>query len=589
MSGIKVRSTKLRIISLALAMVSFNLPNVAQPRQTGNSVDIALREKLNLISDLQGLAARAKQLNAPLAQAVAEAEVADAAWSFDRDLAKQLLRDSFILTLPDEVQQSKLRNRLAGSPPRFPTSLEGARWNVRKRIMEVARRDKPFANELANSLTEKLGPYEGHVTYASLARGALEQGDNDTASNYIRKAIDADPTQVSASIEIARLATKDRAAADQAIIEYINRLKSATLSFHNGSEQRVFYSLATLVLVPSANLGVEGAQISPPGPEVIKAYVAFTLDLLNQMDAVDLNASRGFLLMVWPLLARYSPELKQQFFDLEQRSRKAGENFSAPTAKSLDQESKAKFEKRVQRELESDQPDAMVIQRVISRGDFSKARKLIDKLADGPQKAELVEMLNAQLAISLANKDDIPGAQKLAESLEKAASILRVFPVIAGKCAAKNDEVCARDSVNQAVRQLKKADVTPFAPPPGLPASFLGTKRDFDPVLTSVGSLALAVISLKDELALDVLDELVSAANHSQLDTGQGRTGFEASLFKKLAGKNEERTTAAALQLQDPLRQIVALAAIDQWKSDKLVAEERLRSVQNEGRPVKKN
>lgn len=90
--------------------------------------------------------------------------------------------------------------------------------------------------------------------------------------------------------------------------------------------------------------------------------------------------------------------------------------------------------------------------------------------------------------------------------------------------------------------------------------------------------LASAVISMKDDLALDVLDELVIAANHSELDTGQGRTGFETSLFKKLAEKDEARVNLAAMQMKDPLRQIVALAAIDQWKSDKLMANAKLRS-----------
>lgn len=80
----------------------------------------------------------------------------------------------------------------------------------------------------------------------------------------------------------------------------------------------------------------------------------------------------------------------------------------------------------------------------------------------------------------------------------------------------------------------------------------------------------------------DVLDELVIAANHSELDTSQARTGFETSLFKKLAAKNEERTTAAPLQFQDRLRQIVALAAIEQWKADKFTAGEKLRSAKNE-------
>ncbi|MEK6334930.1 MAG: hypothetical protein AABM67_08275 [Acidobacteriota bacterium] len=34
----------------------------------------------------------------------------------------------------------------------------------------------------------------------------------------------------------------------------------------------------------------------------------------------------------------------------------------------------------------------------------------------------------------------------------------------------------------------------------------------------------------------------------------------------------------AAMQLKDPLRQIVALAAIDQWKSEKLEAETKLQN-----------
>ncbi|HMH43707.1 MAG TPA: hypothetical protein VK557_09505, partial [Pyrinomonadaceae bacterium] len=296
----------------------------------------------------------------------------------------------------------------------------------------------------------------------------------------------------------------------------------------------------------------------------------------------ELRGARGYLIAMWPLVQQYAPELRQQFFDLELRSRAAGEDLSLPTPNSIEQEYKEKFDKQVNKELESDQPDAVVIQRAIGQGDFSKARKMIDKLRDGPQKTELAETCNVQQAISLANQGDIPGAQKLAGSLAKAASILKVFPVIAGKCAANNDDACARESVNQAVSQLKKTDVTPFTPPPSVPASLFGTKRDRDPILSSLGSLASSVLSVKGELALDVVDELVIAANHSELDTSQARTGFETSLFKKLAAKNEERTTAAALQFQDHLRQIVALAGIEQWKADKFARDEKLRSARNE-------
>ncbi|HEY0349121.1 MAG TPA: hypothetical protein VGC60_13295, partial [Pyrinomonadaceae bacterium] len=490
--------------------------------------------------------------------------------------------DAYDLSSPGEDEQAKMRKRPAGSPTRPPTEIEAARWNVQRRIMAVARRDKLFADELIQSLTEELGPYELQQTFAGLAHEAIEQGELEVGSKYIREAIDADPTHSNAALEIGYLALKDRAAADRAIIEFINRLRSVTLSSLDGSSRRVFFSLSILLVFPELNPEVLGSRIAPPGPAAVRSAMAYMLDLMNQMEPPVLRGSRGFLIASWPLLQRYAPELKPQFFDLEQRSRAAGDNLSLPTAKSIEQEYKEKFEKRVNKELESDQPDAIVIQRVITQGDFSKARKLIDKLADGPQKTELTEMLNAQQAISFANKGDITAALELAKSLAKVTSILKVFPVIAEKCAAKSDDVCARESVNQAVRQLKRSDVTPFTPQPGVPAPFFGTKRERDPVLSSLGSLVASVLSVKDELALDVLDEFVIAANHSELDTSQARTGFETSLFKKLAAKNEERTTAVALQFQDPLRQIVALAAIEQWKSDKFTADEKLRSAKHE-------
>ena len=586
-------STWLRIglkqIIWFLPVMAFSAsPIFGQSNTPGPSGNALLNQRIALLSELQSLGARAKLLDAPLARALAEAEVADAAWFLDRELAKQLLREAYDLTSPSEEEQTQMRKRPVGSAPSIPRAIDTARANVQSRVMAVAQRDKLFAAELLKSLTEKVGPYESMQTFANLAHDAIEQGDIDAAGNYIRKAIDADPTQTNAAYEIGRLAAKDRAAADQAIIEYVNRLRSVTLSPTNGSTLRAFFTLSILVLVPQSNPGTKGLQVPPPGANAVRAAIAYMFDLMNQDEPAGLQGSRGFLLASWPLVQQYAPELRPQFFDLEMRSRSTGDSLSLPTAKSIEREYKERFERRVDKELESNQPDAIVIQKVISQGDFAKARKLIDKLADGPQKTDLLEMCNAQQAVSLANKGDIPGALQLAESLVKAASILKVFPVIAGKCVATKDDECARDSVNKAVRQLKKADITPFAPPPGVPASIFGTKRDVDRVLSSLGSLAAAVLSAKDELALDVLDELVTAANHSDLDTSQGRTGFETSLIKKLAAKNEDRTSATALQFQDPLRQIVALAAIEQWKADKFVADEKLRSAKNEP-TVKKN
>ena len=566
-------SARATLLVSAMCLV-FSTVN-GQSMAASTKLDDLLQKRLELLSELQGLTARARQLEKPLARAIAEAEIADAAWSLDRRLAKELLRDAYTQAFPEEAEQAKMRKRPVGAQPQMATPAESARAAVRGRVMKVAARDKAFAEELARSLAEKLGPYEAHMSYASLAYSAIQNGDYADASAYIAQSIDSEPTQITGPSEINQLAAKNRAAADEAALAYLSRLNSMTLDSHDGSVGRVLMALS--MLIHPDPFFTRTSDIAPPGPAVMRAYVTYILNTAAMMEQQSPSTFTGLhllLLNTYPLLQQYAPDLRQQFLDLEQRSRKPGESFSLPTARSIEQEYKTKSDQQVDRELNSDQPNEIVIQRVISRGDFATARRMIDKLAEGPQKAQLTEILNAQQAVSLANKGDLEGAQKLAESLVKAGLILRVFPVIVGKCAAKNDDSCARDAVNQAVRQLKKANLTPFTPPPGIPASVIGTSKDFDIVLTSLDSLAAAVLSMKDDLALDLLDEVVIAANHSDLDTGQGRTGFETSLFKRLAGKDEQRTTAAAIQLQDPLRQIVAMAAIDQWKVEQLTKAE---------------
>jgi hypothetical protein len=54
--------------------------------------------------------------------------------------------------------------------------------------------------------------------------------------------------------------------------------------------------------------------------------------------------------------------------------------------------------------LDSDKPDESTINLAINRGDFDKARKIIDLLPDGAQKSELGELVNLREAISLAGK-----------------------------------------------------------------------------------------------------------------------------------------------------------------------------------------
>ncbi|MGH9944279.1 MAG: hypothetical protein ACRD9R_18185, partial [Pyrinomonadaceae bacterium] len=140
------------------------------------------------------------------------------------------------------------------------------------------------------------------------------------------------------------------------------------------------------------------------------------------------------------------------------------------------------------------------------------------------------------------------------------------------------DEACASRLALQAMQQLKRADTTPHTPPAGIPASVVPTNRELDPVLMSLSKLAKAVAPVNDALAFEILDEVVTAANRSEVDTGQGRTGFETDVFKTLAATNEARTRQAAESLKDPLRRIVALAAIYQWQAEELAKQEKAKA-----------
>lgn len=386
MSNTWLRTTWEHVIWWFAAMAVFVSPVFGQSNTSGFADDAVLNQRYALLSELQSLGARAKLLDAPLARALAQTEVADAAWFLDPDMARKLLRDSFDLTLPSDSDQSKSRIRAVGSPPRMPSPHEMARATVRFRILQVARRDQALAKELSNLVIDKLGGPEAHGDLANLANDAIAAGDNKAAEEYLAQAIEADPTQMNASFEIGRLATKDRDAADRLILAYINRLRSTPLSFSNGSELRAFIALASLVLIPKSNLGVPGVNIISPTPAVIREYAVYSIEVLSRRTPYQLRAERGYLIAIWPMVQRYAPELRQQFFALEQISRAEGESLSLLTPKSIEKEYKEKFEKQVNKELESDQPDAVVIQRVITQGDFSKARKLIDKLAEERRK-----------------------------------------------------------------------------------------------------------------------------------------------------------------------------------------------------------
>jgi hypothetical protein len=550
-----------------------------QPEAAAND-EVALK-KIVLLSDLQALNDKADKLGTPVARALAKAEIADAAWTLDQAWAKKLLRDAYELTLPGEEEQTKLRNRAMGAPLSLPTGNEVARNRVRRRVLEIAGRSKAFAGELVKLGADKLGKQEENALYSNLADKAVADGDTAKAGAYVIQSLESDPTITNAGYYILDVAAKDRTAADKLILQYIDLLRATPLSAANDGAFRAYYLLENLVFPSDQFLAVrrilfKGAapaptKIPPAGPAVIRAYVGFiveSLGALEQREPGSLRKLRSFLISAWLPLQQCAPELAGAFLRLESLSRRPGESTSLPQ-ESAAETSGASYEDRVKKALDSDRPDEMTIEMAISHGDFDNARKLVEKLPEGDLKAQLVEEITAQEAVSLVSKGDIPEAKRLAERLTRATLILQAYPPILDKCVAKKDQACVTSLGSQAIQRLKRAATSPMAAPNGLTSPTLDSRR-LDPVLSSFGKLAKAIAPIDDALALEVLDELVAAANNSSMDTAQGYIGFDADVFKELAPKNEGRVRQAADGLKDTLRQTLALVAINQWKAAQL-------------------
>lgn len=527
-------------------------------------------QRLIVFSELQSLETRASRLDRPLARAAAITEIAAAAWTLDKEWAKKLLSEAYELTLPDEEEQRKLSNRPAGSAPIPQTEVDRARGEIRNRVLAVASQDKTFADKLIQLGAQRLGKYEEHFRNAMLAHQALNDGHIEEAISYILQAIEADPTQITVVLGILTIATQDRAAADKLTVRYIERLRRFPLltSSNLGRVSLVLYQL----VFPSSSANIDGRSIPCPGPDVMRAYVSFIIDTLKnfeQQNPGSLKRARRILMTAWLPLLQYAPDLAGSFLELEKLSRSPGQEASFPQMND-DDVRKYEYEQQTKRASDSEHVNESTIKSFIAQGDYDKARTMTAKLTDENLKNKLLEIINSQEAVSLARQGNVTEADRLAQRLNKATSILEVYPIIIDKCVVSKNESYAAALIYQAVEQVKRANNELSKPPTGIPAFSIATDSEIDPALLSLGELVKSISPINEALALYVLDEMVLTANRSKLDTGQGRTGFDASIFKTLASNNDARVRQAAGNFQDPLRQIITLAAISQARADKL-------------------
>jgi len=224
--------------------------------------------------------------------------------------------------------------------------------------------------------------------------------------------------------------------------------------------------------------------------------------------------------------------------------------------------------KQIEQNLESETPDPMVIQAGIRNGEFNKARKAIDRMEESDTRNLLLDLVNAREAMALASKGAIDSAEVLAVKLRGAVRIIEAYAAL----IAKADKPARKISISyRALEQLRRASNQPEISTmvPAAFARFAPTGKETDPKLASLCKLFLISVSLDDDLAKSLLQEMILSMNSTNVDSSQGRLGFDPNLFKEATKKNLE-AEQVALSISDPLRRIVALAAVTKEKIDQL-------------------
>jgi hypothetical protein len=600
-----LKKTPHALFVLAIVLSTFR-PCAAQsastPKQTASDATTSVKpeadsareadvqKRQTLLADLRALASEAKELRAPLDVASAKAEIAAASWTLDREWAKRLLREALPLTFPEEVDRPKQREHAVGARLQMGPLEDRARALVRGRILKIASAEPAFARELADSTARELGVVEEVDRYTQLASAAAGEGRIGDAGDLIRHAIETEPTLIGIGFVINEVAAHDRAAADRLMLDYVNSLRALPLSVFtepNDAGLRVPFSFMSMLNPAEPFFGTPAAT-QPPGREVVRAYISFVVDMMSRAEQSHADTTRmhTMLVMLWPYVAEYAPELTAQFNALERASRTPGARTpSLPTLSDLKKGDNKRYEERQKAARESKDPTAveMAATSAMQHKDFEEARKLIELLKDERLRSQLSEMADEKESLYLLSKGDTAGALKLARQLTRPDSVMRAYPPLITRLAKNGDAASAQFLTYEAVQRLKTSsekEASNDTYVPSLLASFASSIRLFKqtPALRALSELALASEHAGGETALDVLDAIAETANKARITSEMGSANFDAEAFAKLSPKDEARVRSAAARFEDRLQRIVALASAYRGEAEALQARAKIRT-----------
>jgi hypothetical protein len=419
--------------------------------------------------------------------------------------------------------------------------------------MRVASRDKSFFDELTRHAKDQLGRQQQVSTFSVLAAAAATAGDLKTASNYVLEAAAADPTQNSTLGSIYTVAAKDRSAADDLVVAYIDRLKGLQLS--GAALSRVYFFLGEAILPDPYRAKMLGPDIPPAEPDAIRAYIAYVIESgteLLQREPGSATSLQWGLLWAWQGVQRYAPDLTTAYLQLEASARAMGARFPIPSTIPPPASPYSYVEARDQALGSRSASDIIrAVSAATLADEFKEARRLLDLLPPGTQRDEQTEEVNYREAMSDIRSGEIYAAEHLARKLAKPHHLVAAYSGLVKAGVKKDDQYYATSLSSEAIKRLKQT----------------ADKQDLP---WMIGTFATTLAPVDEILALGLFEDLVDAANHAGLDTSVGYPGFNVAVFTAMLPKYRDRMCDEANRLKDRLQRVAALAVVYRWDVEQI-------------------
>lgn len=533
------------------------------PEQQTTGKQVAEKGDLNLrreafINDLKILSQETRYLNNSTAVATVKVGIADVSWKIDKRWSQDLLLEALDSVLPSEKEREKLKLQSYGTNSLIEPTEEGrAQKDLRNRILSLAGRDKIFGELILEKIEQNVGKMESNSAKVSDTFDLIKSGKAKEASKALLELSAMDPSTVRIGYLIREMASIDRAAADQIILEYLRVAgnQALTLPILNALIQDIGFAV-----FPFPPYDRQKRKIPIAGEPVIKFYLAFSINRLYAKGEWNtpgiVPPIRWTVLSLGRHLRQYAPDLIPTFMALEQATRTPTEPpYELPVLTSVEA-NKERYESLLKDTHRSSRQEDIrqAVQMALGREEYGEAEKLIALMNDPEERQRNLEDLNVRKIHYHLNKGEVLDAERAVFSLKTPKSIARTSPALIKYFVSKKDDGKALSLANFAIDAISRSN------------------DDNRPRFLT--ALASSIASVDANLGIKVLEEAVNALNqHKREAKSAFAVDIDLTIFSTLTLKYENIAHQIALKIEDPLDKIMSLVAIYQQKSNKLFSD----------------